>query len=57
MSTYTSENIRYLKDEELESHLKLLIGRERKMLHLILIHIQEVDRRKLYAARAFFQFA
>ncbi len=53
MSTYTSENIRYLKDEELESHLKLLIGRERKMLHLILIHIQEVDRRKLYAARAF----
>ena len=42
-----------MKDAELESQLKLLVGRERQLLHLILKHIQEVDRRKLYAARAF----
>jgi hypothetical protein len=47
------KNIHHLKDAELESQLKLLVGRERQLLHLILKHIQEVDRRKLYAARAF----
>jgi hypothetical protein len=47
------ENIHRLKDVQLESQLKLLVGRERQLLHLILKHIQEADRRKLYAARAF----
>ena len=43
------KNILHLKDAELESQLKYLVGRERQLLHLILKHIQEVDRRKLYA--------
>ncbi len=30
-----------------------MVGRERQLLHLILKHIQEVDRRRLYAARAY----
>ena len=47
------KNIHHLKDTELESQLKLLVGRERQLLHLILKHIQEVDRRRLYAARAY----
>ena len=47
------KNIQHLKDADLESQLKYLVGRERQLLHLILKHIQEVDRRKLYAARAF----
>ncbi len=47
------ENIHRLKDVQLESQLKILVGRERQLLHFILKHIQEADRRKLYAARAF----
>jgi hypothetical protein len=50
---FLSKDILHLKDADLESQLKLLVGRERQLLHLILKHIQEVDRRKLYAARAF----
>ncbi len=50
---FLSKDLHYLKNAELESQLKLLVGRERQLLHLILKHIQEVDRRKLYAARAF----
>ncbi len=49
----STQHLRYLRDEQLESELKQLMGRERHLLHLILKHIQEVDRRKLYAARAF----
>lgn len=42
-----------LSNQELELRLKDLIQKERKLLHLILEHIKEVDRRELYLAKAY----
>ena len=42
-----------LSDQELESRLKNLVHRERKLLHIILEHIKELDTRKLYLERAY----
>ena len=42
-----------LNNFELEASLKDLVSRERKLLHVILEHIKEVDTRKLYLERAY----
>ncbi|MNL06967.1 hypothetical protein D3C87_1276230 [compost metagenome] len=42
-----------LNDFELEASLKDLVFKERKLLHVILEHIKEVDNRKLYLERAY----
>lgn len=41
-----------LTDSELENNLRTLVFRERNLLHEALLHIQEVDLRKLYLRRA-----
>jgi len=45
--------LKKLKNCELESQLKNLVAKERKLLHLILEHIKEVDIRKLYLEKAY----
>lgn len=42
-----------LNDFELETSLKDLVYKERKLLHIILEHIKEIDRRKVYLERAY----
>lgn len=42
-----------LSNQELEARLKDLVNKERKLLHVILEHIKEVDARKLYLERAY----
>ncbi|WP_413587424.1 HNH endonuclease [Bdellovibrio sp. HCB274] len=44
-------NIHTMCDDEVESRLKYLTGRERELLHLILDHIREVESRKLHLRR------
>ncbi|MES2768166.1 MAG: HNH endonuclease signature motif containing protein [Bdellovibrionota bacterium] len=44
--------INTLSNIALENKLKELISSERKLLHLILLHIREVDKRKIYLERA-----
>jgi hypothetical protein len=41
-----------LSNQELESQLLHFVRQERKLLHLILLHIREVDKRKLYLEKA-----
>ena len=45
--------IKHLKNPELHENLKTLAAQERKLTHVILLHIMEVDRRKLYLERAY----
>ncbi|HWU43146.1 MAG TPA: HNH endonuclease [Bdellovibrio sp.] len=45
--------LKKLKNCELESQLKNLVAKERKLLHVILEHIREVDIRKLYLEKAY----
>ncbi|WP_374029084.1 HNH endonuclease [Bdellovibrio bacteriovorus] len=40
-------------NDEIESRLKILVAKERELLHVILEHIKEVDSRKLYLERAY----
>ncbi len=42
-----------LSNQELEWNLKDLVIKERKLLHVILEHIKEVDTRRLYLERAY----
>lgn len=42
-----------LTNEELEMRLKEFISKEKFLLHIILDHIKEVDRRKLYLEKAY----
>lgn len=42
-----------LSNQDLEVQLKDLVQKERKLLHVILEHIKEVDRRQLYLAKAY----
>lgn len=46
-------SIQFLKDIELENKLKSLVQKERELLHEILLHIQEIDRRKFYLKKAY----
>lgn len=46
-------NLTELKNPELHRQLKNLVQEERKITHQILLHIVEVDRRKLYLSMAF----
>ncbi|HWU43124.1 MAG TPA: HNH endonuclease signature motif containing protein, partial [Bdellovibrio sp.] len=46
-------DLKKLKNSELEFQLKNLVAKERKLLHLILEHIKEVDIRKLFLDRAY----
>ncbi|WP_374074244.1 HNH endonuclease [Bdellovibrio bacteriovorus] len=45
--------LRRLSNHELEISLKDLVQKERKLLHVILEHIKEIDSRKLYLERAY----
>lgn len=49
----TSLSVSKLTNNDLESGLKNLIQQERKLLHLILLHIKEVENRKLYLRKAY----
>lgn len=42
-----------LSNSELEWHLKNLVSRERNLMHQILEHLCEIDRRKLYLEKAY----
>ncbi len=42
-----------LSNEELEIRLKEFVSKEKFLLHIILDHIKEVDRRKIYLERAY----
>jgi hypothetical protein len=42
-----------LKDQELEISFHRAVASERKVLHLVILHIQEVERRKLYLAKEY----
>ena len=42
------QNLKHLSNDELDSRLKSLIKKENELLGEILLHIQEVDGRKLY---------
>ncbi len=48
-------SLKNLTNAELNNQLKDLVQKERKILHVILLHIREVDRRKLYLEKAYFQ--
>lgn len=45
-------NLKTLSNSELETQLRSLVTKERKLLHLILLHIREVDLRRLYLEKA-----
>ncbi len=45
--------LKTLSDDLLETRLKKLVGTERKITHLVLQYIGEIDRRKLYVRRAY----
>ncbi|WP_374079163.1 HNH endonuclease [Bdellovibrio bacteriovorus] len=45
--------LRRLSNQELEIGLKDLVQKERRLLHVILEHIKEIDSRKLYLERAY----
>ena len=49
----TALTISKLNDFDLESELGKLIHQERKLLHLIPLHIKEVENRKLYLKKAY----
>ena len=53
LSPMQNYEIKYLKNLELHENLKTLAARERKLTHVILLHIMEVDRRKFYLERAY----
>ncbi|MGZ3772009.1 MAG: hypothetical protein ACXVCR_19840, partial [Bdellovibrio sp.] len=42
-----------INNNDLENSLKNLVAKERKLLHLILEHIKEIDTRKIYLERAY----
>jgi hypothetical protein len=42
-----------LKDQELELSFHRAVVSERKVLHVVILHIQEVERRKLYLAKEY----
>lgn len=48
-----SYQIKRFQDQELHENLKILVSQERKLTHQILLHILEIDRRKLYLERAY----
>ncbi|WP_374075025.1 HNH endonuclease [Bdellovibrio bacteriovorus] len=45
--------LRKLSNQELEISLKDLVQKERRLLHVILEHIKEIDSRKLYLEKAY----
>lgn len=45
--------VKNISDQDLDSRLKLLVSKEREVLSHILIHIAEVDRRKLHLDLAY----
>ncbi|MEK2646016.1 HNH endonuclease signature motif containing protein [Bdellovibrio sp. BCCA] len=45
--------LKRLSNLELETNLKDFVQKERKLLHVILEHIKEIDSRKLYLERAY----
>ncbi|MGZ3774019.1 MAG: HNH endonuclease [Pseudobdellovibrionaceae bacterium] len=48
-----SSSLKDVTNTELEVRLKDLVHKERKLLHVILEHIKEVDTRKLYLEKAY----
>ncbi|MGZ3786481.1 MAG: HNH endonuclease [Bdellovibrio sp.] len=48
-----SSSLKHITNTDLEVRLKDLVNKERKLLHVILEHIKEVDIRKLYLEKAY----
>jgi uncharacterized protein YifN (PemK superfamily) len=46
-------NLENLKDDELEQSFHRAASSERKIMHIVVLHVQEVSRRKLYLARGY----
>jgi 5-methylcytosine-specific restriction endonuclease McrA len=46
-------NLKNLKDQELDASFQRVAASERKVLHCVILHIEEVNRRKLYLARGY----
>lgn len=46
-------NLENLKDDELEQSFHRAASSERKIMHIVILHVQEVSRRKLYLARGY----
>jgi superfamily II RNA helicase len=46
-------NLKYLKDAEFEASFHRAVQNERDVLHGVILHIQEVERRKLYLTKEF----
>lgn len=46
-------NLNHLKNRELHEKLKLLLSEENRLTHDVLMHIMEVDRRKLFLEMAY----
>lgn len=46
-------NLSYLSNHELAQRLETLVRSERKITHLILLHINEIDSRRLYAEQGY----
>jgi hypothetical protein len=45
--------LQYLKDTELEISLQNAVRTERKIIHIVILHIQEISRRKIFLARGY----
>lgn len=46
-------SIQRMKNQEIETNLKKLVSQERELLHEILLHIQQVEVRRIYLDRAY----
>jgi hypothetical protein len=46
-------DITHFKDQELEASFKKVVQQERKIMHLVILHVQELERRQLFLARGF----
>jgi hypothetical protein len=53
MMNQNQKNLKNLSNGELDQALKMLVGREREIMGEILLHLQEVDRRRLYLKFSF----
>lgn len=46
-------NLKILSDDALEQSFRSWVGKEKEALKMVLLHIAEVDRRRLYLKRAY----
>jgi hypothetical protein len=46
-------NLKFLKDQDLEASFQRVVATERKVLHVVIMHVQEVARRRLYLSKGY----